>query len=221
MAADGVLLLFARLGLPGQVKTRLIPALGEQGAQRVDAALFARTVAVIRRSAWPVVEVWTDEPARVRAAGCPAEWPCRRQRGEDLGRRMYAALRDALVRHRRAVLVGSDCASLTPAVLDAAGAALDNKDMVIAPAADGGYVLIGARGELRPEVFSGIDWGTGRVYAQTRARMAQCGLSAGRLPLQWDVDREADLPWLREQALAPGEHQLHALLPLLEAVVET
>ena len=106
---------------------------------------------------------------------------------------MYAALSAGLDSHARVLLVGSDCPSIDAGYLSAAVNALDTHDVVLGPAVDGGYVLIGARSIAR-SLFENVDWGTSRVYEQTVARLAAAGLSWTALAALPDVDRPEDLP---------------------------
>ena len=101
--------------------------------------------------------------------------------------------------------MGSDCPGLDRAYLADAVAALGRVQVVLGPAADGGYVLIGAS-EITPDVFRNIEWGTASVYRQTTERLEGQGLSWAALPVRRDIDRPADLPhWeaIRERGEAP------------------
>jgi uncharacterized protein len=114
------------------------------------------------------------------------------QAAGDLGVKMAAALREALSLANRALLIGSDCPSITPAYLRIAAQALqDEADVVLGPAQDGGYGLVGAAGQV-PDIFSGISWGTSLVMNETlgRLRLSSCRWRA--LPTIWDVDTAAD-----------------------------
>ena len=117
----------------------------------------------------------------------------RLQRGRDLGERMQRALR----RHRRAILIGADCPALMPIDLRRAARLLHgNADIVLAPAEDGGYALIGAR-RISPSVFANVEWGGADVLAQTLANLERAGLRYRLLRTVWDVDRPEDLERLR------------------------
>ncbi len=188
---DVLIQIFARTPVAGQVKTRLIPALGAAGAAALYLRLLRRTVAAARAAAPGAVELWcTPDCAHPRIADF-ADLPCREQAGADLGARMAHALADGLQRARRVVLVGSDCPGLDAAGLRVALAALAGHEVVLGPAEDGGYVLVGLR---RPaDIFTGIDWGSERVLAQTRQRLRAQGLRWHELPVLWDLDRPADL----------------------------
>jgi rSAM/selenodomain-associated transferase 1 len=108
------------------------------------------------------------------------------QRGADLGARMLNAFSQALVRYRHAILIGCDCPSLTVDDLQQALTALQNgNDAVIAPAEDGGHVLIGLS-VPQPLLFEHMCWSNSQVMAETRRRAA-ASLTLHELALQWDV----------------------------------
>jgi glycosyltransferase A (GT-A) superfamily protein (DUF2064 family) len=185
---DVAVLVFSRAPVPGRVKTRLVPRLGEWGAARLHARLTANAL----RTA--------------RAAGCgPVELhDTAKQRGADLGERMHRALSAALRQHRAAMVIGADCPALRPSDLQRAARLLaGGTEVVLAPAEDGGYVLIGAR-RISPELFAGIEWGTSSVYQATVRRLCTAGYRWRALPRLWDVDRPEDLERLRALRLPSG-----------------
>lgn len=204
---------FARAPLAGRAKTRLIPLLGAAGAAAVQRAMTLRTLQAACAAAPGQVSLWAADAAdHPFFAQCAARFGlrCRSQCAGDLGRRMVDCLQRQLVLHRAVLLIGTDCPCWTVADLGAAARALqDGARMVLTPAEDGGYVLVGARRAAAPGdaplpvfAFQAIDWGTARVMAQTRARLAALGWQAGRdwreLPPLWDVDTPED--YLRAQA---------------------
>ena len=122
------------------------------------------------------------------------------QRGDDLGARMHNALASALARAERVVLVGSDCPAIDREYLVEALDALERVPVVLGPALDGGYVLIGTR-EIDPGIFRGVAWGTGKVLAQTVERLRQLGWRWKELRALADIDRPEDLTaWQAVQA---------------------
>lgn len=196
------ILVFAKAPVAGAVKTRLVPALGPEGAARLHARLVRRTVAQVSACGIAPLELHVapdgDHPLfrSFAAAGVTVV----EQRGCDLGERMHAALAAALAAAEFAVLIGTDCPALDCAYLARACDALARgHPAVLGPAEDGGYVLIGLR-RPAPTLFTGIDWGGPRVLAQTRRRLAELGWEAAELPTLWDLDRPADL-----QRLAAAE----------------
>lgn len=194
---DDVLVVFARCPEPGRVKTRLARAVGDEAA----AALYAAFVADLRDrfSAVPFAVRWAVAPPDTGFAARfdLADDATFAQQGDDLGARMHAAF--ARVRDggfARCVLIGSDMPQLALATVERAFAALDETDLVLGPARDGGYWLIAARRPL--EVFDGIAWGTRDVLAATRARAAERRLTVTLLDEDFDVDEADDLARLEE-----------------------
>ncbi|MCI5080817.1 MAG: TIGR04282 family arsenosugar biosynthesis glycosyltransferase, partial [Saprospiraceae bacterium] len=113
------------------------------------------------------------------------------QYGEILGERMYYAFEDALAVHDKAVIIGSDCASLTPEIVAEAFDMLDRFNFVVGPATDGGYYLLGMK-RLQVEVFQQIPWSTDKVLEETLARIDSLGKSVYKLPELSDIDYEED-----------------------------
>ena len=125
------------------------------------------------------------------------------QCGGDLGARMQHACAHHFASRpdQPLLLIGTDCPVLAPGHLQAAARALQRHEVVIVPAEDGGYVLVGMR-RLVSDVFERIDWSTPQVMAQTRERLTQAGVDWLEMPTLWDVDEPAD--WLRLQGLLRG-----------------
>jgi rSAM/selenodomain-associated transferase 1 len=191
------LLVFAKAPLPGRVKTRLCGKLGSRGAARLQQRLLWRTVAAASTAALCPVEVWcsptTAHPlflALRRRFGVRL----RRQRGGDLGRRMFHALQATWRRAAAgAVLVGSDCPDMGSRQWRQALEWLhDGADAVLGPARDGGYVLIGTRAPAG-RLFRGIPWGSDRVCRITRQRLRGLRRRWRELPQQADIDTPAEL----------------------------
>jgi uncharacterized protein len=201
------LIVFAKGGRPGAVKTRLVPALGAASAAALHERLVEHTMTTARKAApgelelcaSPIEDAFLGDCAKRHGATLVA------QNGADLGERMHSAFERALALDRcsAAVLIGSDCPALTPGLVRLAFAALQDHDAVIAPAEDGGYVLIGLS-RLDACVFGGIEWSTDRVMARTRERLAMRQLRWHELPTLWDVDRPADYERLVGSGLLAG-----------------
>jgi rSAM/selenodomain-associated transferase 1 len=201
--AERCLQVFARAPVAGEVKSRLIPALGADGAAALHARLLERTLATAAALDGVRLELWCapdqGHPAFAAAAErLPLTLHTQGQGG--LGARMHAALADGLDRHDRVVLVGCDCPARTADDLEAAFASLAGHDVVLGPVEDGGYTLVGAR-RVTPVLFDGVDWGGDRVLRQTRARLVALGWRWHELPVSWDVDRPGDLARLAEVGL--------------------
>ena len=203
------LIVFTRRPEPGRSKTRLIPVLGADGAADLQRQMTLHTVAHAREVARrePIaLEVrfadGTADPMREWLGGGMDYFP----QGEgDLGARMEGAFRDAFSRGaERVVLVGTDCPGLEAPVMRAAFAALRRKEVVLGPATDGGYWLIGLR-RPAPELFTDMPWSTGSVFERTRDRARSLGLSVHFLETLPDVDRPEDLPvWEEARKRSPS-----------------
>jgi len=204
---DTLIIIFAREPVYGRVKTRLIPALGKQGATELyqrflDYAIHQHTTnqrGINSLNLSPVNVCITPESRDsffLEMEGSD-RFMCSRQQGDELGSRMYNALEAALQNYSKAILIGTDCPFLTPDDIQQAITALDNHDVVFSPASDGGYVLIGVN-KLITELFEAIDWGTQRVMAQTRNVMKTHGLSWRELSEKNDIDIKSDLKYLME-----------------------
>jgi len=194
MNADAVVIVFARAPLPGRAKTRLVPKLGAWGAARLQARLTERAVqTAIAARCGPVELHGTPRAAHPFFRRLQGRYGIARrgQSGGDLGERMHHALRGALRRHRYALLIGVDAPALRATDVRRALRLLrSGRDVVIAPAEDGGYALIACRRAPRP-VFERIDWGGNKVYAQTVQRLERLRWRA--LRTVWDVDRPEDV----------------------------
>ena len=201
-AADTVcrVMVFARA--PGEAKTRLIPALGAEGAAALHRRLVMHCLGAATDAQLGPVELWCAPDA-----GDPFFHECERRFGAslhpqgegDLGARMQRAFESALAPSPRAILVGSDIPALSAQYLrDADRALRRGDDAVIGPAEDGGYVLVGLL-RCDPELFRGIPWGGSEALAETRRRIAALAWRLSELPALWDVDRPEDLGRLPEE----------------------
>lgn len=201
---DPVVIVFARAPRTGRVKSRLVSALGAAGAARLHAQMLARAVATAREAHVGPVELHCAPDARhplLRRLARRHGIRLRAQSSGDLGERMRRALEAALARAGVAVLIGSDCPVLRPSDLRAAFAALrSGADLVLAPAEDGGYPLIGLR-RMSAALFERMPWGGPAVLAETRARAAGLGWSVAELRTLWDVDRPRDLARMKRLKL--------------------
>jgi rSAM/selenodomain-associated transferase 1 len=197
--AECCVALFARVPVPGKVKTRLVPALGEEGACLLHSRLLERTLGMLAEFSACSTCLWLDQAA---SGGLVSGYggPVYVQQGEELGARLAFASARMLESFKAVIIIGTDCPALDAGYLANALQLLQaGKDVVLGPATDGGYVLIGTR-SFEPLLFRNIDWGTGSVLAQTLSAAMQTGLEVGMLPELADVDRPEDLelPEIRE-----------------------
>lgn len=195
---------FARAPIAGVTKTRLIPALGAEGAASLHARMLERMLATAAAAAPDAVELWcADEPIGVELRALADRYGAsvRVQAEGDLGARMRDAACRVLAEGAWPVLVGSDIAVMDAAYLRAARAALgEGAEAVVGPAEDGGYVLIALARDI-PEIFRDVPWSTERVLDLTRERLVRSGAQWRELATLWDVDRPEDLERLRREGL--------------------
>ncbi|MAL98522.1 MAG: hypothetical protein CL583_08740 [Alteromonadaceae bacterium] len=201
-ATSTLVIQFCKWPAAGNVKTRLIPALGEQGAVDAHLALSTAVLENLLVAGFPVELWWDRAPDDLQYAESSRLFDLLKQNGVkeqvqcegNLGQRMSGALRDGLERAERVIIVGSDCPAVQGEYVRKAAAALEKTDVVLGPAEDGGYVLIGVR-NLESRMFDGVEWGTDKVLLQTAQRAEEVGLTVGRLNTLWDVDEVED--WYR------------------------
>ncbi|CAA9499902.1 MAG: hypothetical protein AVDCRST_MAG31-311 [uncultured Sphingomonas sp.] len=194
------IVIFAKAPVPGAAKTRLIPALGQEGAARLAAQMLTETTA-----AAVAADLGEPELCATPAPGSP-EWAPVRPAGVrmtdqgpgDLGERLARATDRVLAAGERVLLIGSDCPELDATRLRAAAAALDRHDAVIHPAHDGGYALLGLT-RFDPLLFSDIPWSTPSVAAETIARIRALGWSLHVGDTLRDIDEPKDLAELPER----------------------
>ena len=203
---NGRLVIMAKAPIAGHAKTRLIPALGAEGAASLQRVLVERQLAEALSAELAPLELWC-------AGDClhPYFLACRErfgvtlhcQQGPDLGERLFHALESALHEADFAIVIGCDIPELNADVLlQACEAMQQGADAVIVPVEDGGYALMGLR-RAEPLLFSQIEWGSDRVLAQTRDRLQQLGWYWHELPELWDLDRPEDLPRLMRLGRLP------------------
>ncbi len=190
------LVIFAKAPQPGAAKTRLIPALGADGAAALARAMLEHTLQQAQTADLDAVELCMSpapgEPAW-HGVALPANLELTAQGEGELGERMHRAMLRALCLHAGPVLlIGSDCPALDSTQLAEAARQLAQHDAVLVPVADGGYVLIGLKAPC-PEVFTGMAWSTSGVAAETLRRLAALGLRVWLGPTLHDIDEAADL----------------------------
>lgn len=190
-----LLLVFARVARPGKVKTRLIPALGEEGARRVHHTLLDRTLE--QAAAFPgPARLMLDEAADPALAQRAADLGLTvgLQHGDGLGERMAVALAQGLAEYARVLLVGSDCPVLDQTYLRLAEDQLRGNRVVLGASEDGGYVLIGGSDAAlwRHDRLRDVRMGTDHALADTRSALSEVA-DVAVLPPLWDVDRPEDV----------------------------
>lgn len=198
------LIVFTRYPIPGSTKTRLIPALGEQNAALLQQRLTSQTLAIAKQFAEK-----TQAVVQVRFAGANAQAMRSlfgddveyiSQLGEDLGDRLTSAIQSAFqAGATRVLVIGADCPELDASLLETASESLRNHNVVVGPAEDGGYYLIGMTSP-RPTLFQDIPWSTSNVLSATLERAYQLRLRIKQLKTLADVDYPEDLIPCRNRA---------------------
>ena len=217
------LIIFTRYPVPGKTKTRLIPALGEQGAADLHSRMAEYTLlnllilgcdqsleigiyysggdrTLMQNWLDPIISSFfeNDSHSRINPIFYHA------QIGEDLGNRMQGAFEDGFKNKiEKIIIIGTDCPDLSPHLIEETFWALNSQDVVLGPARDGGYYLIGLSQSF-PMLFNHIDWGSDRVLAQTKKIIEQEKLSVYDLPVLTDVDRPDDLYIWQSKKVCPN-----------------
>lgn len=226
-ASNCRLLFFVRYPLAGQTKTRLIPAIGAIAAanlQRQMAEYILQRLQGLptepfwqkegdRNSSWHLQVCFTGSSLAKMRDWLGEDLGYRQQSSGDLGERLWNGFRWGFEEGcDRIIAIGADCPSLTTHHIQQAFEQLLYQDVVLGPARDGGYYLIGlSHPHSRPfcqsfldrqALFQNIDWSTSRVFQQTRVKACQMGFSVAQLEMLADVDRPQDLAiWEQLQAV--------------------
>lgn len=180
------------------MKTRLIGALSDRQAADLHSAFLDDLSSRLVPAEHDVWLAWALEPGEALPA---TRFPGLRQLGDDLGERQFRALAWATARWPFVVVVGSDHPTLGEERIGEAFELLESgADLVLGPAHDGGYYLLGIGGEaLHPELFRGISWSSDGVLSEMLANAARLGVEATLLAEERDIDTPADLDWLSRQ----------------------
>lgn len=213
MSGKCLIALMVRVPVAGQVKTRLIPALGAEGACRLYRAMVEDLLEQAAATGLPVHLLSTGGTE----AQLPQSWQqavqgLTMQQGEDLGARMAHAFATAFKEAKQVLLIGSDIPDMGTESLLSAAEALRNNEVVLNPAVDGGYCLLGLkRGVDIAPIFHHMPWSTDQVLPLTRQRLADLGLHVHLLPPLRDIDTPADL-LAYHLAPNPAAHRVNQLL---------
>jgi rSAM/selenodomain-associated transferase 1 len=188
---------FVRVPVAGEVKTRLVPPLSPDTACELYRAFLADLFDRLQSVKASINVFVAGEPVEEIAPLLPRPWKVVPQSDGDLGARMTGAFATLLGgTSGRAVLIGSDSPDLPLPFIKRAFQRLKHRDVVIGPAMDGGYYLIGLRAPA-PALFEGVAWGTNRVLLQTVEIIQREKLTVSLLPLWYDVDDSQSLEVLR------------------------
>ena len=222
------LIILTRYPEPGTTKTRMIPKLGAEGAadlqRRMTDHLVAKLKTLMEQRSLTVEIRFDGGNQRLMRDWLGPSFTYRRQGRGDIGRRMERALVDGFQNgFTSIVVIGSDIPDISNAIIDRAFQELEKTNLVLGPADDGGYYLIGLRKydpDLDfPVLFEGINWGTNQVLSQTIAAAHQLGIGYALLDTLKDVDRPEDLKtWHRAWQSKPAfttKTRLSIIIPTL------
>ena len=189
------LIVFTRTPELGKCKRRLAAGVGDEAALTAHRELATGLLSKVEAFSGLKHLCVTHRSEEVVSWASQFGFELLLQTGGSLGSRMYSALEHALLLGAdRAVLVGTDCPDIDLGYVQQAFLTLKESEIVVGPAEDGGYGLIGLA-QFLPQIFQEIEWGTARVMEQTLTRAKHLGVSVGQLPQIWDVDTEVD--WQR------------------------
>jgi rSAM/selenodomain-associated transferase 1 len=179
----------------GSVKSRLLPAFDQTFIRQLYESFVIDLIDTLKQSGRHFRIAFTPADQEKEIARLFGNHDLIPQVGADLGERMKNIFdRCFSEQYATVVIIGSDTPDLPARIFIEALAVLEHRDVVIGPAADGGYYLIGFRKEaLIPEVFEGIAWSTGTVFPETMIRLNRAGKTVHQLPLWRDVDTPEDL----------------------------
>ncbi len=197
-----LVILFTRYPVSGKCKTRLIPALGAEGAVRIHRQLVSHILQemdtfISSRNTTELAIYHDADSLQQMQDWLGSSYSYKRQQGDDLGQRMADALIHGINSTKSSVLIGSDCPGINSSILDEGFEALKQNDIVLGPACDGGYYLIGVARNIQPaackQIFEQIPWGTDKVLSTTLAQTQKLGLRHHLLSRLHDIDRPEDL----------------------------
>ncbi len=190
MSEDCLILLFTRVPELGKVKTRLAEGVGPEKALEVHSLMLQNTLMKCKKTNSDFFVFCPELPD----SNVPSIlFGAREQRGEDLGEKMKNAFDFGFKEgYKRILIIGSDCPELTISHLESAFELLKTNDLVIGPARDGGYYLLGMN-KKQPSLFSTIEWSTTSVFRETFEIARKLNLSISLMPILNDIDTEDDL----------------------------
>jgi uncharacterized protein len=190
MTTPNILLIFIKNPIKGKVKTRLAATLGDSTALLIYEKLCAYTREIVLPIYGKKMVFYSDF-IEYDDEWKTADFDKRIQRGDNLGEKMKNAFAEVLRTNSKAIIIGSDCATLNENIINDAFQLLEDQDIVIGPAKDGGYYLLGMK-QLYPSLFENIAWSSDTVFASTLAEVKKLNLTYGILPTLSDIDTEQD-----------------------------
>jgi len=195
------LIVFIKAPQPGKCKTRLIPYMSAEQASEFYKELVINCLDKATTLEHTDIAIYTYPDINhpyIKALGERYPVSLKLQSGSDLGERMHHAIQQSLQEYEKCILIGTDCPVLDTRYIDKAFKALDQHDMVLGPAKDGGYVLIGAT-KIEPSLFNNIKWGTNTVLQQSLNNNEAAAYKTHLLSTLWDIDTPED--YIKYQSL--------------------
>lgn len=214
---DTIILLFSKAPIPGEVKTRLIPRVDAEDAAKIHRLLLEKVLESVSEVDGAVVQLWVANDAQhpfIQQLQCRYNIDVYLQQGRDLGERMKFAVEQVYSQCRQVILIGGDCVSVLPGYIQRSIDLMkrDDVDLVLGPAEDGGYVMMGIPSGHKSSVvdglFSDVDWGEPMVLSQTVRNANKLNLHMSLLESRWDVDRWEDVERAIELELLPELEQI-------------
>ena len=202
------LLVFAKAPIAGHAKTRLIPKLGSQGAAELHAQLVLHTLDnLVNPDSWDTLLWCAGNVDHIFFHQCNLDFDIKLfcQQGDDLGQRMFHAVKTSLQNYDEICIVGTDCPALNENSIVKAYQALNDVDVVFNPAEDGGYVLI-ATNKIDEGLFEHVHWGTDQVMKESQKNIERMKWNSTCLDTLWDVDVPDDLQQLNR--VFPGQFKM-------------
>jgi len=197
------LIIFLKSPIEGNCKTRLIPLLGQKKATEFYKSLVIQLFQQINSLQNTDIAVYCYPDTRhsfIQQLHNTLNISLYCQQGNSLGEKMYNALQHSLQSYSQSLLIGTDCPVINTAYLETAFASLNDHDIALGPAEDGGYVLIGGN-KISADIFDNIDWSTDKVLQQQLSNCRDAGYTTYQLNTLWDIDTPQDLIQYQSQIL--------------------
>jgi len=215
----GLLIVFTRYPEPGTTKTRLVSTLGEEGAATLQAAMTRHVLELARqlnRAQHIQVEVRYEGGNKdLMTLSFGPDLRYRHQGSGSLGERIKRAFDESFqIGYQRIVIIGSDCPEISVDLLNTSFTHLEKNDLVLGPATDGGYYLVGLH-SMFPGLFDKIPWGTDHVFQRTFEIAQRLRMQVFILPCLCDVDRPEDLNVWEKVLQSKTSPKISVIIPTL------
>jgi uncharacterized protein len=194
MKQGNLLIVMMKNPIKGKVKTRLAATIGDEKALEIYLDLVNHTEQVCSVVSFCEKAIYYSDFIDQNSTWNDRNYQKHLQKGESLGERLHFAFNESFkVGYNKVLVIGTDCFEISPRIIQQAYDELDENEVVIGPARDGGYYLLGMR-QFYSDLFSNIKWSTEWVLTQTLDKLKTANLHYTLLPVLSDIDREQDLP---------------------------